>query len=188
MSRAGRRVARPGWMATTVVTLVGLAATPATAAPPASGVVVEGISVPGVDLGANRTEVQAAWGAPTFCQSGSKSGDRALCTWQGTDGSVDLSFVSRKGRNPTGGDHDVVAGADWTGFPGWVTTAGVSAPQALSDPESVPPAYPNAQVFRYGDGHLLEVLDNHLGVEVYWSPLPYTGEFVVTMFIFRPRA
>jgi hypothetical protein len=68
------------------------------------------------------------------------------------------------------------------------TTAGVSAPQALSNPESVPPAYPNAQVFRYGDGHLREVLDNHLGIKVDWVPVLYTNEFSVTMFIFRPRA
>jgi hypothetical protein len=176
------------WMAAVAVAVIGLTAVPAAAAPPANGTVVEGVSVPGVHLGASRTQAQAAWGAPTFCQSGSHSGDQALCTWQRPDGSVDLSFRSKGGGDPKGRGNDVAAGADWTGLPGWVTTAGVSAPQALNDPESVPPAYPNAQVYRYGDGHLAEVIDPHLGIEVLWSPLPYTGELVVTMFIFRPRS
>jgi len=185
---AGRLVARAFWVATAVAVLIGFAAPAAMAAPPSSGTVVEGSSVPGVALGANRTQVQAAWGAPAFCQSGSRSGDRALCTWRLADGSVDLSFRSKRGGDPTGNDSDVVGGVDWTGIAGWVTTHGVSAVQALSDPESVPPAYPNAQVFRYGNGHLLEVLDNHLGVEVYWVTLPYSTEWTVTMYIFRPRA
>ena len=184
---AAMRPGRAAWVAVTVAAVVGFTAAPAAAAPPASGTVVEGTSVPGVALGATRAQAEAAWGAPTFCQSGSRSGDRALCTWQGSDGSVDLSFQTRNGKNPTGKNTDVVAGADWTGFAGWVTTAGVTAPQALSDPESVPPAYPNAQVYRYGDGHLAEVIDNHLGIEVLWTPQPYTGDFVVTMLIFRPR-
>jgi len=184
----GRLVTRAFWVAATVVTLMGLTPLAAMATPPSNGTVVEGNSVPGVALGANRIQVQAAWGTPTFCQSGSRSGDRALCTWRLADGSVDLSFTSKKGGDPTGNDSDVVAGTDWTGIAGWVTTHGVSATQALSDPESVPPAYPNAQVFRYGNGHLLEVLDNHLGLEVYWATLPYSTEWTVTMFIFRPRA
>jgi hypothetical protein len=42
--------------------------------------------------------------------------------------------------------------------------------------------------FRYGDGHLREVLDNQLGIKVDWVPVLYTNEFSVTMLIFRPRA
>jgi hypothetical protein len=162
--------------------------TPAGAAPPATGTVVEGHSVPGVALGDTRRHVQQAWGEATFCQSGSKSGDRALCTWQRSDGSVDLSFRGHGGGNSSGGPNDVVAGADWTGLPGWQTTRGITAPAALADPESVPAAYPAAVVYRYGDGHLLEVIDAALGIEIIWTPILYTPDFTVTMEIFRPRA
>jgi hypothetical protein len=187
MSVARLTSVRVASVAAAVVAVLGLTATPAAAAPPESGTVVEGTSVPGVALGATRAQAENAWGPPTFCQSGSRSGDNALCTWQGLNGAVDLSFLTRKGKEPTGKSTDVVAGADWSGFAGWVTTAEVTAPQALNDPESVPPAYPKAEVYRYGDGHLAEVIDKHLGIEVLWTPMPYTGEFVVTMRIFLPH-
>jgi hypothetical protein len=162
--------------------------TTADAAPPATGTVIEGQSVPGVALGDTRRHVQQAWGDATFCQSGSKSGDRALCTWQRPDGSVDLSFRGHGGGNPSGGPNDVVAAANWAGLPGWQTSAGITAPAALADPESVPPAYPKALVYRYGDGHLREVIDAALGIEVVWTPILYTPDFTVIMEIFRPRA
>jgi len=78
----GRLVTRVFWVAAAVVTLMGLTPLAAMATPPSNGTVVEGGSVPGVALGANRIQVQAAWGTPTFCQSGSRSGDRALCAWR----------------------------------------------------------------------------------------------------------
>ena len=182
----GSRWALSAAAAFAAVALTGFATAVVLAAPPTTGTVVEGKSVPGVALGASRRQVQAAWGTPTFCQSGSHSGDRALCTWQRSDGSVDLAFLARGGGDPTGRNTDVVARAIWTDLPGWRTTAGVTAPQALNDPESVPPAYPGAQVSRYGNGHLLQVLDRQRGIEVDWAPVPYTGEFTVRMSIFRP--
>jgi hypothetical protein len=176
-------------VAALVVAIAGeaLIGAPASAAPPATGTVIEGHSVPGVALGDTRRQVEQAWGEATFCQSGSKSGDRALCTWQRPDGSVDLSFRGHGGGNPSGGPKDVVAGADWTGLPGWRTTAGITAPDALADPESVPPAYPAAVVYRYGDGHVREVIDAALGIEVVWTPILYTPDFTVTIEIFQPR-
>lgn len=48
------------------------------AAAPAEGVAVEGVSVPGIALGFSRAQVQAAYGQPSSCQSGSVGGDCPL--------------------------------------------------------------------------------------------------------------
>jgi hypothetical protein len=61
---------------------------------------------------------------------------------------------------------------------------------ALSDTawRALPPRLQLAQMRRYGDGHLLEVIDAALGIEIIWTPILYTPDFTVTIEIFRPRA
>jgi hypothetical protein len=155
---------------------------PAWAAVPQRGTVVEGHSVPGVALGASRQHVLAAYGKPTFCQS---TGE-AYCTWQLSNGAVDLTFAGANGGNPAGNGQDKVSVADWIGLSHWRTTAGVTTASALAHPESVPADYPNATVYRYGDGHLYEVLDTHLGIKVQWIVPTYSNTFYVWITIFTP--
>ena len=72
-----------------------LTALPALAAVPEFGTVIEGHGVPGIELGFAREQVEAAYGEPTYCQSGETAGDAAYCTWiladyigQGGDGNL----------------------------------------------------------------------------------------------------
>ena len=65
--------------------------------------------MPGVALGAARQHVLAAWGKPAFCQSTGQ----AYCTWQLSNGAVDLAFVGANGGNPAGTGQDKVSTADW---------------------------------------------------------------------------
>jgi hypothetical protein len=136
----------------------------AAALPPAQGTVVEGHSLPGVALGASRAQVQTAWGAPASCYSPS------LCAWQRPDGAAELSFQRRRGGPATGKPRDVVVAGDFAGIPGWVTTAGVSTASALSDPESVPLAYPLGHAYRFPNGHLRLLIDPAQGLEITWTP------------------
>src|SRR5260370_12219393 len=100
-----------------------------TVAVPQRGTVVEGRSIPGVALGATRQRVLATYGTPTFC----RFTGQAICSWQ----RVSISFVGANGGNPAGNGRDRVANAEWTGLPGWRTTAGVTTTSALVHPEAV---------------------------------------------------
>ena len=159
-------------------------AAPALAAVPPRGTVVEGHSVPGAALGATRQHVLSTWGNPTFCQ-GTGQG---YCTWQLSNGAVDLTFVGAGGGNPAGTGQDLVSAADWIGLSHWKTTAGVTTASALAHPGSVLAAYPGATVYRYGDGHLYEVLDTHLGIKVQWITPTYSNTFYVWITIFAPTS
>ena len=59
---------------------------------------------------------------------------------------------------------------------------------ALANPQSVPAADPNATVYRYGDGHLYEVLDTHLGIKIQWITPTYSNTFYVWITIFAPTS
>jgi len=150
---------------------------PALAAVPLRGTVVEGRSIPGVALGATRQQAVATYGAPAFCLSPG----RAICTWQLGNGTVSLSFTSAGGGNPAGTGRDRVAAADWTGLPGWRTTAGVTTTSALTHPESVLAAYPHAAFYRFSDGHLRALFDFHVGISVEWVPGTSPGQYLVVM-------
>ena len=164
------------------LTLAIASAAPALAAVPQTGTVVEGHSVPGAALGATRQHVLATYGKPTFCQSTGA----AYCTWQLSNGAVDLAFVGANGGTPAGNGQDRVSTADWIGLSHWRTTAGVTTASALANPASVPAAYPKATVYRYGNGHLYEVLDTHLGIKVQWITPTYSNTFYVWITIFAP--
>jgi hypothetical protein len=168
----------------TIVTgvLGGLALTmasagPALAAVPQRGTVVEGRSIPGVALGATRQQAVATYGAPAFCLFTG----RAVCTWQLGNGTVSLDFTGAGGGNPAGTSRDRVASADWTGLPGWRTTAGVTTTSALAHPESVPAAYPHAGFYRFSDGHLRALFDFQVGISVQWVPGTSPGQYLVVM-------
>ena len=171
------------------VVLGGLAlaiapAAPALAAVPHRGTVVEGRSIPGVALGATRQRVLATYGTPSFCLSAGK----AVCTWQRSNGAVSIDFVGASGGNPAGTGRDRVADAEYTGLPGWRTTAGVTTASALAQPESVPAAYPHAIFYRFSDGHLRLLIDFHVGIWVQWVPGTAPGQYSVIIEIFAPSA
>jgi hypothetical protein len=83
---------------------------------------------------------------------------------------------------------DRVANADWTGLPGWRTTAGVTTASALAHPESVRAAYPHAIFYRFSDGHLRLLIDFHLGIWVQWVPETSPGQYLVVIEIFAASA
>jgi hypothetical protein len=179
-SRRFRRAVGTG-----AVLACAMTATLSFAAPPTAGTVVEGTSVPGIALGFSRAQVDASWGAPSYCQSGSHSGDLALCTFniEGVGG-VNVRYAGQNGGDPHGSVNDVVAAVDWSGLSDWVTTRGITTANALSDPQGVVAAYPEAQVASYPDGHLYLVRDQNLGIQVTWIPIQYTPDFYVDIQIF----
>jgi len=166
------------------LTLAIAPAAPALAAVPSRGTVVEGRSIPGVALGATRQRVLARYGTPAFCLSAGQ----ATCTWQRGTGAVSIDFVGANGGNPAGTGRDLVATADWTGLPGWQTTAGVTTVSALAQPESVRAAYPHAIFYRFSDGHLRLLIDFHVGIWVQWVPGTSPGQYSVIIEIFAPSS
>ena len=167
----------------------------ALAAVPEFGTVIEGQSVPGIALGFTRTNVEAAYGEPTRCQSVGTPGDAASCTWIledyiGQGGQVQ-SQVNTRFRGPGGGNasndpNDVVAGISWHGLDGWVTTTGFNTLYALNNQDAVIALYPDGIVFHQSlfDTHLTAYED---GFSVSWHTAYLSGFTSVRMSIFEPR-
>ena len=126
----------------------------------------------------------ATSGTPAYCLNTGQ----AVCTWQRGQGAVSIGFTGANGGNPAGNGHDRVANAEWTGLPGWRTTAGVTTVSALANPESVLAAYPHAIFYRSSDGHLRLLIDFHVGIRVQWTPETAPGQYLVTIETFAPTA
>jgi len=154
---------------------------------PAAGLVIEGVSVPGISIGDSRFEVENSYGSSSFCQSIS-TGDLAYCTYNlGGGDSVSVRYIGFNGGNAIASSTDVVSVIQWYGLQGWETSAGVNTASALSDPNSVINAYPNAGV-TYNGSRLYSVRDNQLGIEVVWNFNPYpVATTNVSMSIFTPQ-
>jgi hypothetical protein len=122
----------------------GTMAYPVSADAPAEGVVVEGVSVPGVALGDTRAQVEAAYGPPYYC-SGSELG---LCQFYVEGGgTVLIQYHSPDGGYATGSPDDFVYYIRWyQAVSGWMTTAGINTTLAYNDMDAVLAAYPNAIV------------------------------------------
>lgn len=165
------------------------AALPVLAAAPAAGTVFEGERVPGIALGFTRAQVEAAYGEPQWCQSGSVGGDLAFCSFPvAGGGQVDVLYYGPDGGNPSNSPDDVVHFIYWTEqVSGWTTTAGVNTALAKADPEAVVAAYPNAQLTYDMFGNLIRVEDARLGVQVNWNLDYLSGTYHVRMQIFYPR-
>ncbi len=177
--------------------VIGLLITSAVLADvPEFGTVVEGQSVPGgVALGSTRAAVEAAYGAPTRCQSVQNTGDAASCTWIREDyigqGGQVQSQVTTSFRGPNGGSasndpNDTVSGVSWRGLDGWATTRGVNMLFALNNQDDVIALYPNAVVTYQSmfDTHMTAYED---GFSVSWHTEYLTGFTSVRMSIFEPR-
>jgi len=179
-----------------VVVLFSLTAViPALAAAPAEGVVVEGVSVPGVALGDTRAQVQTAYGDPYSCTKGSEVDDDAICTYpvEGLDhlGRIRIHYRGPDGGLPSASPDDVVYSISWNdSVPGWITKeGGVNTEWARSvyqDPEAVLAVYPNA-VISYGlFDAMTQARDYELGITIEWRYSIYSGTFGVIMTISPP--
>lgn len=160
---------------------------PALASPPSSGSVIEGVSIPGLTLGASRAEVEKSSGEPDACQSGAHQHDRAICVYTTANGMVEVTYRSGKGRDPKGNAKDAVAAIGWTGQTEWMTTRGISTANALSNPQGVIDAYPGAAVTRSEDGSPRRLVDGTLGIEVDWKPVGTGDSLSVEIRIFNPK-
>lgn len=171
-----------------VVALSLAVGVPVLAAAPAEGVVHEGASVPGIELGSSRAQVQAAYGEPSSCQSGSAGGDSASCAYPVDGGGrVWVHYRGADGGGPSNSPDDVAYHIRWEeGVSGWTTTAGVNTALARADPEAVVAAYPNAQVTYTSWGSILEVKDYELGIQVNWWYHFYSGTVSIGMAISAP--
>lgn len=155
---------------------------------PGEGVVVEGVSVPGIELGFSRAQVQVAYGEPASCQSGSSIGDYALCSYLVEDGGrVWVHYRGADGGGPSNSPDDVANRIQWGQLvAGWTTTAGVNTSLALADPDAVIAAYPNARVTYTTWGSILQVRDYELGIQVDWRYNLYSGTVSIGMAISAP--
>jgi hypothetical protein len=155
-------------------------------APPAEGIVVEGVSVPGIALGFTRAQVEDAYGEPQSCQSSGSPGNKAYCSFPVSGGGqVSVHYRGADGGVPNGSPDDVVFKISWTeATSGWTTTAGVNTTLAKENPQAVVAAYPDARVTYGQSGNIYSVVDYPLGIEVIWVPDFYSGQTHVRMGIF----
>jgi hypothetical protein len=186
---------RKGLFAVLVAVLSLTVALPAFAAAPATGIVVEGVSVPGVALGDTRGEVQAAYGDPYTCQSGSVPGDKARCSYPveglGNNSQVWIHYRGPDGGSPSASPDDVAYYISWwESVSGWTTeVGGVNTTWARSvrqDPEAVLAVYPDA-VISYGlFGAMTRAKDYDLGITIEWVYDFHFGFLGVRMAISAP--
>jgi hypothetical protein len=171
---------------TIAVSLLLLAPALASALVPAYGMVTEGVQAPGIILGNSRAQVINSYGNPSYCQS-ITLGDYAYCTYTIDEtSSVSVRYTSPDGSNALNSPNDVVSSVSWTGLPEWQTVAGINTSIALSDPQAVINAYPNATV-TYNNSRLFSVRDAQLGIQVVWNFIPDpTPSSYVSMTIFKP--
>lgn len=166
---------------------------PALAAAPAEGLVVEGQSVPGVDLGDSRAQVEVAYGQPESCQNmgyyDGRQGLNGICQFD-VDGSgrVTVYYFDSDGGPAQDSPDDVVSIIRWSqAVSGWVTTAGVNTTLALTDPYAVIAAYPDAIVtYNSVFGNIESIEDRALGILVDYSFEYLSGTLSVNMVIRFP--
>lgn len=173
--------------ALSAVLLSGLAVITVLAAAPAEGVVVEGVSVPGVELGFTRAEVEAVWGAPDYCQNVSGY-DQGSCKFTAEDGgTIFVRYRGADGGAASASPDDVAYFIRWYQLEGWVTTAGVNTTLAYNDPDAVMTAYPNATVNQQS---LFDwsIDDPASGIHIYYHTDYLTGALSVSMGISFPAA
>ncbi len=173
----------------TAVLLSAFLAIPVLADAPGTGVVVEGLSVPGAELGFSRAQVEAAFGAPKFCQSVEVGGDMASCSFDVEgDGQVDVRYRGVDGGNASNSPDDVAYHYRWSqAAGGWTTTAGVNTTLAIQNPDAAIAAYPNATVI-YNPlfGNIESIEDRSLGILIDYHFSYLSGTLSVSMGISYP--
>jgi hypothetical protein len=175
-----------------VVILVSLAVViPVFAAAPSTGTVIEGVSVPGIALGDTRVQVETVYGQPESCTNmpyyDGRQGINGYCDFKvDGGGQVTVAYFGPDGGPAQDSPDDVLSSVSWSqAVSGWVTTAGVNTTLALSDPQAVIDAYPNAEVTYQGD-YVYRVRDPELGISIVRSYDVYGGFITVYMGISNP--
>jgi hypothetical protein len=153
------------------------------AAAPAEGTVVEGVSVPGVALGDTRAMVEAAYGQPYYC-SGT---EQSLCQFYAEGGgTVSIQYYGPDGGYATGSPDDSVYYIRWyQAVSGWVTTAGINTTLAYNDLDAVLAAYPNA-IVSHPSFFDTSVDDSALGIHIDYHTSYPNGTTSVWMAISFP--
>ena len=156
--------------------------------PPEEGIVVEGVSVPGISLGLTRAQVENTYGEPQWCQSNGNPGNQAYCSFPvDGGGQVNVHYRGADGGIANGTPDDIAFKVGWTEeVSGWTTTAGINTTIAEENPGEVITAYPNSQVVYNQFGNIYSVIDYPQGIEVLWIPDFYTGQTHIQMAIFYP--
>jgi hypothetical protein len=166
---------------------IGLTATVALADAPATGTVYEGVSVPGIDLGDTRAEVEASVGPPSGCRSNYDPPTMESCSFDVEGGGwVSVLYQGPDGGDATGSPDDIVRNIRWGGeeADGWETTAGINTRLAKYDKQAAVDAYPNAELLYDSAGRLYRLIDPELGIQVTWNHAYIF--FTVSMAIFNP--
>ena len=172
------------------------AVVPVLADAPATGTVIEGVSVPGVALGDTRAQVQAAYGDPYSCTTGYEVDDDATCDYPveglGHLGRIRINFRGPDGGLPSASPDDVVSSVTWNNaVPEWITfEGGVNTEWANSvfqDPEAVLEVYPNAVISYNGlFGAMSRATAYEQGIMIEWHYHFYSGFLGSSMTIFEP--
>lgn len=156
------------------------------AAAPDEGIVTEGVSVPGVELGFTRAQVEAAWGPPASCQN-VNGYDQGSCKFYAeSGGSIFVRYRSADGGPAQNSPNDIAHSIRWHQLvSGWVTTAGVNTTLAYDNPDAVMAAYPNATINQQS---LFDwsIDDPASGIHIYYHTAYLTGELSVSMSITPP--
>lgn len=161
---------------------------PVLADAPGTGVVVEGVSVPGIELGFSRSQVESAYGDPAFCQNVSGY-DQGSCQFDVEGGGqMSVRYRGADGGPASNSPEDVVYFIRWfQQVTGWTTTAGVNTTLAYNDPDAVMAVYPNATV-SYQSMFDWSLDDPELGIHIYYHTSYLTGALSVSMGISFPAS
>lgn len=171
------------------ILFLALVTIPVLADAPGAGVVVEGVSVPGAELGYSRAQVEAAFGSPKFCQSVEVGGDMASCSFDVEGGGqVDVRYRGADGGSASNSPEDVAYHYRWSqATSGWTTTAGVNTTLAIQDPDAAIAAYPNATViYNPTFGNIESIEDRELGILIDYHFEYLSGTLFVSMAISYP--
>lgn len=158
----------------------------ALAAAPAEGIVVEGVSVPGIALGDSRAQVEAAYGTPRGCNSNNDPPTMESCSFDVVGGGwVGVHYRGANGGDATGSSDDVVENIRWGGEEvGWVTEAGITTELAKYDKQAALDAYPNAILTYDSVRRLVRLTEPDLGISISWNHAYIF--YTVSMSIFEP--
>jgi len=181
---------RSVWIAFMLATLLSaFAVVPVLADAPGTGEVIEGLSVPGAELGFSRAQVEASFGSPKFCQSVEVGGDMASCSFDvEAGGQVDVRYRGADGGNASNSPDDVAYNFRWSqAADGWTTTAGVNTTLAIDDPDAAIAAYPNATViYNPTFGNIESIEERSLGILIDYHFNYLSGTLSVSMAISYP--
>lgn len=175
--------------------LAGFQVRPAYAAAPGTGVVQEGVSVPGAALGDSRGQVEAAFDQPSSCQDlpyfDGRRGIDGICDFPVEGGGeVTVHYKAPDGGPANGNGEDVVFNFRWEQqVAGWTTSAGVNTSLAIEDPDAAIAAYPNATViYNPTFGNIESIEDKALGILIDYHFNYLSGNLSVSMAISNPSA